>query len=106
MNPILERWLEEMNKGCDESNRKVEVIMVSCDNSEEEFKEHLKEVSWPAIAFESKQSIELEDMYEVEAIPILLLVRKDDGQVVNDNVRAIVLEGTENAYTTLIESLG
>ena len=87
--PTLLNFYQEINKGCLQPKKNVEIIFVTCDNSEEEFLEHFQEMPWPAIPYDDPRVAKLEDELEVDAIPILPILRKD-GTIAKDNVRSLI----------------
>ena len=98
--PIIKKFYAEINKGCG-SNKRVEIVFISCDNESKEFTEHFIELGLPAIPFESDIIANLEDSFEVEAIPILPIINKKTGSVAADNVRTLIQDAGIKCYDEL-----
>lgn len=76
--PILAKTYNEVNK----SSKDFEVIFVSLDKSKHKFERYYKDMPWPAVPFEDKETVKkLAAKYNVQSIPNLVLV-DDDGNVI------------------------
>ena len=64
-----------------------EVLQVPWDQDEEQYKEYLENVPWPALPFNDRRIDELNRVYNVAAIPRLVLVRARDGKVINSEAQ-------------------
>ena len=82
-------FYKNVNEGCKPNEKNVEIVFVSCDNSIEEFKEHIIPMQFPMIPFNSQKTIDLEEDLDIESIPIVPLLRKD-GTIARENVRQMI----------------
>ena len=89
----IRAFYEQINKGRSLGNRKVEIIFVSCDNSPDEYQDHLSALPFPAIPFESSKIADLEEDLDVDSIPIVPLVAKE-GVILQDSVRMLIQKET------------
>ncbi len=101
--PKIKKFYSDVNKGCSGLNKRVEIVFVSCDNESHEFSEHFMELGLPAIPFESDKIADLEDSFEVEAIPILPILNKKTGAVAAENVRTLIQDAGTGCYDKLKE---
>ena len=85
----MKNFYKEVNKGCDPKKKNVEVVFVSCDNSEEEYDEHVANMPYPCIPFDDPRIADLEEDLDVESIPIVPLLRKN-GTIARDSVRQLI----------------
>merc|ERR1711981_481393 len=68
----------------------LEVVFVSGDNSEGEFKEYLAEQPWKALPFDEKErNASLNKKFKVSGIPSLIILDAE-GQVITKDGRAAV----------------
>ncbi|KAL8592663.1 hypothetical protein ACOMHN_037603 [Nucella lapillus] len=74
-----------------EAGKKFEVVFVSSDRSDEDFKSYYSEMPWLTIGFGSDKKGALCEKYGVSGIPCLVLVDKD-GQTVTTEGRSKVSE--------------
>eukprot|EP01022_Parablepharisma_sp_SALTPOND_P007721 TRINITY_DN1325_c0_g2_i1.p1 TRINITY_DN1325_c0_g2~~TRINITY_DN1325_c0_g2_i1.p1 ORF type:complete len:269 (+),score=33.56 TRINITY_DN1325_c0_g2_i1:116-922(+) len=86
--PIINKFYADANKGS-VGTKTVEIIMVPCEDEEEAFQEHLKEVLWPTIPFGDPRILELQEKFEVDSIPVVMLIRKD-GTVGCESVKKMI----------------
>ena len=84
--PVIKSFYSEVNKSCEPGKKNVEIVFVSCDNSEDEFEEHFGAMPWPGIPFDDPRIADLEEDLDVESIPIVPLLRKN-GTIAKDSVR-------------------
>lgn len=85
----IRNFYKAVNEGCDPSAKNVEIVFVSCDNSIEEFKEHIVPMPFPMLPFDSDKIADLEEGLDVESIPIVPLLRKD-GTIARESVRQLI----------------
>ena len=98
----MKNFYKEVNKGCDPKKKNVEVVFVSCDNSEEEYDENIAEMAWPAIPFDDPRIADLEEDLDVESIPIVPLLRKD-GSIAFDSVRQKIQTQGAKCFEELVK---
>ena len=71
--PILANFYKKVNKS--QEQKEIEIVFVSADESEKEFREYYKEMPWLAVPFGDNNTInDLEETYQVEGIPSLVIV--------------------------------
>ena len=89
--PKLAKVYENLKK----SSQDFEVIFISSDSSEDEFKSYFKEMPWLAIPFDDKSMKDsCFEKYKVDGYPTLVLINAESGEVIS------------NDGTTLIEECG
>ena len=90
--PKLVEFYEEANK----EEKKLEIVYVSVDKTEEQYKEHFAEMPWLAIPFSETERIErLEDFAEAENIPKVVFLN-DSGEGIekaHENARGLIQKG-------------
>jgi nucleoredoxin len=74
--PILSKFYELVNK----ESKQLEIIFVSSDENESEFKDYFSKMPWLAIPF-SEELREIGAKYGVQGIPSLFIINKEDGEV-------------------------
>ncbi|CAF1359645.1 unnamed protein product [Adineta steineri] len=68
--------------------KKFEIIFVSSDNDEEAFDEYYKEMPWLKYDFnEQDKKDKIDEKYEVDGIPRLVLLDGDTGDVICDDAK-------------------
>jgi len=82
--------LVESYKTIRDSGKKFEIIFASSDSDEEGFKEYFAEMPWLAFPFKDKRITELNDLYEVEGIPMLVIVDTTTGKVITSEGREAI----------------
>ena len=90
-----------MNKGCTGDEKNVEIIFVSCDTTKEEFNEHFAELPFPGLMYGSPAIEKLEELFDVESIPVVPLLSKN-GYVVYENVRRMITEKGADCFSELL----
>jgi len=76
-----------------EAGKKFEIIFASSDNDEESFKEYFNEMPWLAFPYgdkEDKRIAELSEHYEIEGIPMFILIDPATGTTINKSGRGAV----------------
>jgi len=90
--PQLAQWYTK-----DLKSKGLEVVFVSSDKDEEQFKDYFKEMPWLALDFEDrKRKAQLSGMFGVRGIPALVIVDKD-GSVITKEGRGAVSGDPEGA---------
>eukprot|EP00831_Metopus_contortus_P019420 TRINITY_DN18418_c0_g1_i1.p3 TRINITY_DN18418_c0_g1~~TRINITY_DN18418_c0_g1_i1.p3 ORF type:complete len:169 (-),score=51.49 TRINITY_DN18418_c0_g1_i1:120-626(-) len=102
---IRDRFYQDCNKDAPEGKKNVEVIYVPCEDEEEAYQEHISQIYWVAIPFADPRVEVLQDKFEVDAIPIVMLVRKD-GTIANEAVKPLIQSKGASIYPQLLEMLG
>ncbi len=98
----MKNFYKEVNKGCDPKHKNVEVVFVSCDNSVEEYEEHVAAMSYPSIPFDDPRIADLEEDLDVESIPIVPLLRKN-GTIARDSVRQMIQTQGAKCFPDLLK---
>jgi len=84
------KFAETYNK-MKEAGKKFEVVFVSSDQSEEEFKSYHAEMPWLALKFDAKDlNDKLNSKHKCEGIPYLVILDGKTGEVNSTNGRALV----------------
>merc|ERR1739848_601490 len=90
--PQLAEWYTQ-----DLKSKGLEVVFVSSDQDENQFKDYLKEMPWLALDFEDrKRKEQLSSMFGVRGIPALVIIDKD-GSVITTEGRGAVSSDPEGA---------
>jgi nucleoredoxin len=76
---ICYKFYKDINKNTPEGCKNVEIILCPCEDNEDEYKEHLAEIPWIAIPFGDPRVTKLQDQFEVDAIPVVLVIKRDGG---------------------------
>ncbi|CAF1372002.1 unnamed protein product [Adineta ricciae] len=80
----------------DEVKDKLEIVFVSCDEDEEEFKHYFKEMPWKAVPFADRQrSQKLGEKFEVEGIPSLIVLSPSGEVIDSDGVAEVGAAGKQ-----------
>ncbi len=82
---MLGAFYNEVNAG----GKKLEIVFLSCDNSDHEFDDYTGTMPWKALPFKDPKISALETKYNVEGIPRFLIINKE-GKTVMNNARADV----------------
>jgi nucleoredoxin len=93
--PTLIRAYNEIN----EVSRFFEIVTISADEYEEDFKQDVKEMPWLAAAFDLIQLERIAEHYNVSTIPTLLILNKDGGVKVANAKTLIEEQGASVIYT-------
>ena len=87
--------LSKMYNDCKNQNKNFEVVFVSSDSNEVEFKEYYAEMPWSALSFDERNlKSALSEMFEVQGIPTLVLLT-GKGEMIKDDASDIVSYGAE-----------
>merc|ERR1711904_410245 len=90
--PQLAEWYTK-----DLKTNGLEVVFVSSDKDEEQFKDYFKEMPWLALDFEDrKRKAQLSGMFGVRGIPALVIVDKD-GSVITKEGRGAISSDPQGA---------
>merc|ERR1712139_321498 len=90
--PQLAQWYTK-----DLKSKGLEVVFVSSDKDEEQFKDYFKDMPWFALDFADRQrKTQLSAMFGVRGIPALAIIDKD-GSVITTNGRGAVSSDPEGA---------
>jgi len=100
--PILASCYNELAKADADAKRpkRFEVIFMSSDRDEESFKKYFADMPWHALSFEQSELKEaLEERYNVEGIPTLILLDPKTGKTLNDEgVQAVASDQTGSNF--------
>jgi nucleoredoxin len=90
--------LVEAYKAIKNDGKKFEIIFATSDKDEASYKEYFEEMPWLSFPFGDSRISELSDLYDVEGIPMLVIVDPVTGKVINSSGRGAVggdLKGLE-----------
>lgn len=82
-------YLSKVYQQLKQDGQLAEIIFISADREEGEFKEYFKTMPWLAIPFSSNLRNKLSEQYEIEGIPSLVILN-GSGQTVTKEGREIV----------------
>ena len=101
--PTIAKFYEEINK-YGTSPKRLELLYVSGDEDEEDFKEFSQDMPWPSIPFEDDKTKErLNDEFKVVGIPFIVLV-DEKLQTVKSGVQIDIRSTDVKNYETLFSS--
>eukprot|EP00830_Metopus_es_P000725 TRINITY_DN1067_c0_g1_i1.p2 TRINITY_DN1067_c0_g1~~TRINITY_DN1067_c0_g1_i1.p2 ORF type:complete len:171 (+),score=20.75 TRINITY_DN1067_c0_g1_i1:63-575(+) len=103
--PIMKRFYEEVNEGRKYPRLNLEIIYVPCEDGEEEFLDTLKNIIFPCIPFGDPRIDKLQEQFEVDVIPCLLLMKKD-GTVDKPPLRHLIQSKGASCFQELCEMTG
>jgi len=87
--------LADLYNKCKEKNKKFEIVFLSSDHDEKEFKEYYEDMPWCALSYEERGlKSSLSDIYDVQGIPTLILLN-GKGELISEDGRDIVRYGEE-----------
>lgn len=107
--PLFGECYKKINEGLDADKKKFEVLYLSCDRSEDQFKEYFGTMPWMAMPFsERKKNQQLSGHFDISGIPALVILKvvpakdpskggKFDLEVANKNATAAVGGDKEGA---------
>ncbi|CAH1801246.1 unnamed protein product [Owenia fusiformis] len=79
-----------------EKGSSLEIVFVSSDKNEEEFKEYLSEMPFPALAFDQRdKKANLSKKFKVSGIPTLIFLDADTGKMITAEGRGKVTDDPE-----------
>lgn len=96
--------LVEIYKNLKEKGENFEVVLISIDYDEKEFKQILETIPWLAIPFEDKSREKLARYFELRALPTLVIIGQD-GKTLNQNVTELIQDHGIEAYPFTPEKL-
>jgi nucleoredoxin len=75
-----------------DAGKKFEVVFISSDNSEAEFKDYMAEMPWLALPYSERElKADLSGVFEVRGIPTLVLLQADGTLITGDGREAVSL---------------
>ncbi|PON35925.1 DnaJ-like [Parasponia andersonii] len=80
-----------------ERGEKFEVVLLSLDDEDDEFKQGFETIPWLALPFKDKNVEKLTSYFELSAIPTLVIIGPD-GKTLNPNVAELIEEHGIDAY--------
>ena len=86
---LIRNFYKAVNEGCDPNAKNVEIVFVSCDNTLEEFQEHIALIPFPMLPFDSPKIIDLEEGLDIDSIPIISLMKKD-GTIALESLKQLI----------------
>lgn len=91
--PLLSDFYQEVNR----DEKQLEIVWVSHDKTEEEYKKYFKSMSWLAIPFGDKRIEELTQHFNIKGIPVLLVL-KPNGEIATKQGKQDVATEGEDAF--------
>lgn len=88
--------LAEFYKTVNKNKKEIEVIFVSLDQNEQQFKEYYDSMPWITVPYDSDNRELLSDTYGIQGIPALL-VFKNNGKLIDKNGRNTVMSKQNGA---------
>ncbi|KAL3577891.1 hypothetical protein D5086_019395 [Populus alba] len=96
--------LVELYKTLKEKRENFEVVLISLDDEEEDFKESFETMPWLALPFKDKSCEKLVRYFELRTIPSLVIIGQD-GKTLNPNVVELIEDHGIEAYPFTPEKL-
>jgi nucleoredoxin len=90
--PTLAEFYKTVNK----NKKEIEIIFVSLDQNEDQFKEYYESMPWITVPYESDNREVLSDTYGIQGIPALL-VFKNNGKLIDKNARNTIMSKQNGA---------
>ncbi|KAL6983700.1 protein-disulfide reductase [Sarracenia purpurea var. burkii] len=98
------RKLLEFYKKLKEKGENFEIVLVSLDDTEEDFKQSFDAMPWLALPFKDKSCEKLLRYFELRALPTLVVIGQD-GKTLNPNATELIEEHGTEAYPFTLEKL-
>ena len=83
--PLILDFYKKANK----DEKKIEIIFCSLDEDEEDFKQYLQKLPFPAIDYNDSLLEDLSSAFEVETIPVLIIF-DNNGHLIEVNGRSAI----------------
>lgn len=96
--------LVEVYKKIKAKGENFEVVLISLDNEENDFKQVFETMPWLALPFKDKSCEKLVRYFELRALPMLVIIGQD-GKTLNPNVAELIEEHGIEAYPFTQEKL-
>jgi nucleoredoxin len=98
--PLLSKTYQDIVK----NNKPFEVVFVSSDDSEANFKEYLNTMPWKAVPFQKEDMrTAIAEKFGIRGIPALIVLNSE-GKVISKDGRVEVMKSKEKVYDTWITS--
>jgi len=94
--------LSDVYKKINENEKVFEVVFVSCDSDENEFKNYLSTMPWIAVKFGDESSEKLSNLYKVSGIPRLVIINQN-GEIIEENARSSVTSKKEDVLNSWLK---
>jgi len=88
---VLAKWYNQQKKGPNRDN--FEIIFVSFNQDEKNFKEYFATMPWPSVEFESHERMNLQAKIGVSDIPALVFISAENKAVKTKNGLNVVRSG-------------
>ena len=96
--------LAELYKKVNKDGKKIEVIFVSSDQSQDDFNSYYGSMPWLAVQFDSESREMLGEALEVNGIPSLF-VFSNTGKLIDRNARQTITNSGEGAIQTWLSKV-
>lgn len=94
----------EVYKNLKEKGEDFEIVLISLDRKDEQFKEGFETMPWMAVPFNDKSVDKLIRYFELQTLPTLVIIGRD-GKTLNPNVAELIEEHGIVAYPFTPEKL-
>jgi thiol-disulfide isomerase/thioredoxin len=74
------------------SNKSFNVVFISSDHKQSEFKDYFNTMPWLALPFDSEHGEKLSEMYGVKGIPALILIDGSTGKTITKDGRTVITD--------------
>ena len=93
--PKLAKVYDELKK----AKKDFEIVFVSSDSGEDEFKSYLNDMPWLAIPFDHEDKKDsCSDKYDISGLPTLVLLNGENGEVITNGGRGLIEEYGADAF--------
>jgi len=92
--PLLSKTYQDIIK----ANKAFEVVFVSSDSDEDNFKEYFKSMPWKAVSYEKEEfRTAIAEKFGIRGIPALIVLNSE-GKVISKDGRVEVMKSKEKVY--------
>ncbi len=95
----LREFYNEVNKGCSDNEKNLEVIFVSLDGKKEHFDRNFAMMPWTALPYSDEARVSaLKVRYNISALPTLVVLDSTGSKIVSSDARKDVWKVTAKLY--------
>ena len=92
--------LEKLYNSANESEKQLQIILISSDETEEDFEEYYEDHPWLAVQFDQEKNTELFKDYGIEGMPGLVLIDKK-GEIITKKFKEMIMNDGNAAMKNL-----